>query len=253
MALPSRYNEPQRLEWKNATKDEAGQDKQTPKMNALSMFLMNMRTGTKVFQHFLSKSNLSHLIDGRVHQIWYLCSWPYSKSISNAFIFPTDKPYTVLIPSDSAFQRWHPIDWGFYPFSVFEFTESVLRNHFLQLKTPLSMQDIRRSGVVSKIKTLGDETLLFKSKRKLDCSEHCLWEKPFIKKSIFFSNQPHPRWIMCPSPPTTASRMARKYSSFPKYCLYPRQSYPNYIRWANRSYYSTYYTSRFNINGWEAI
>lgn len=81
-------------------------------------------------------------------------------------MFPLDKPYTVLIPSDSAFQRWHPIDWGFYPFSVLEFTESVLRNHFLQLKTPLSMQDIRRSGEVSKIKTLNGENLVFKSKRK---------------------------------------------------------------------------------------
>lgn len=80
--------------------------------------------------------------------------------------FPSDKPYTVLIPSDSAFQRWHPIDWGFYPFSVFEFTESVLRNHFLQLKTPLSMQDIKRSGELSKIRTLGDENLIFKSRRK---------------------------------------------------------------------------------------
>lgn len=87
-------------------------------------------------------------------------------------LFSLEKPFTVLIPSDSAFQRWHPIDWGFYPFSVFEFTESVLRNHFLQLKTPLSMQDIRRSGVVSKIKTLGNENLIFKSKRK-SCNVLC--------------------------------------------------------------------------------
>lgn len=61
-----RYNAPQRLEWKNATKDETGQNKQSAKMNALSMFLMNTRTGTKVFQHFLFKSNLSHLIDGKI-------------------------------------------------------------------------------------------------------------------------------------------------------------------------------------------
>lgn len=63
-AIYGRYNAPQRLEWKNATKEEMGQDKQSAKMNALSTFLMGMRTGTKVFQHFLSKSNLSHLIDG---------------------------------------------------------------------------------------------------------------------------------------------------------------------------------------------
>lgn len=77
-----------------------------------------------------------------------------------------DKAYTVLIPSDNAFQRWHPIDWGFYPFSVTEFTESVLRNHFLQLKTPISMQDIRRTGEISKIKTLGGENITLKNRRK---------------------------------------------------------------------------------------
>lgn len=71
----------------------------------------------------------------------------------------------MLIPADSAFQRWHPIDWGFYPFSVAEFTESVLRNHFLQLKNPLTLQDIRRSGEISKIKTIGGENLTFKSRR----------------------------------------------------------------------------------------
>lgn len=103
--------------------------------------------------------------------------------------FLLDKPYTVLIPSDSAFQRWHPIDWGFYPFSVFEFTESVLRNHFLQLKMPLSMQDIRRSGEVSKIKTLGDENLIFKSKRKsrlFELSTLLRNLSPALKQKSFF-------------------------------------------------------------------
>lgn len=59
-----RYNEPQKLEWKNATKEETLPSKYELKQNALVNFLMNMKTGTKVFQHFLLKSNLSHLVDG---------------------------------------------------------------------------------------------------------------------------------------------------------------------------------------------
>lgn len=61
-----RYNEPQKLEWKNATKEEALPSKYELKQNALINFLMNMKTGTKVFQHFLLKSNLSHLVDGKI-------------------------------------------------------------------------------------------------------------------------------------------------------------------------------------------
>ncbi|KAF4524638.1 hypothetical protein B566_EDAN013747 [Ephemera danica] len=43
-----------------------------------------------------------------------------------------DEQYTVLFPMDRAFQRWHPIDWGFYPFSVPDFTADVVRSHFLK-------------------------------------------------------------------------------------------------------------------------
>lgn len=78
----------------------------------------------------------------------------------------TEKAYTILIPIDSAFQRWHPIDWGFYPFIVSEFTESVLRNHFLQLKAPIRMQDIKRATEISKVKTMGGELVTFRSYRK---------------------------------------------------------------------------------------
>ncbi|XP_059617960.1 uncharacterized protein LOC132262650 [Phlebotomus argentipes] len=132
----NRYNEPQRLEMKNTTKHEAMVAKDS-KISALMAFLASMKTGTKVFQHFLSKSNLSHYLN--------------------------DVHYAVLIPTDNAFQRWHPIDWGFYPFSVHEFTESVLRNHFIQLKTPLRMEDIKRIHGERRFKTLGGETVVFKS------------------------------------------------------------------------------------------
>lgn len=60
-----RYNKPQKLEWKNVTKEEALPSKYELKQNALVNFLMNMKTGTKVFQHFLMKTNLSHLVDGK--------------------------------------------------------------------------------------------------------------------------------------------------------------------------------------------
>lgn len=77
-----------------------------------------------------------------------------------------EKAYTILIPTDSAFQRWHPIDWGFYPFSVAEFTENVLRNHFLQLKAPIRMQDIKKATEISKVKTMGGENITFRNSRK---------------------------------------------------------------------------------------
>jgi len=110
------------------------------KASPLMSFLANMKTGTKVFQHFLSKSNLTRIMD--------------------------DNAYTVLIPSDNAFQRWHPIDWGFYPFSVPEFTESVLRNHFLPMQRPLRLafDSLIMDEVV--VTTMGGEDVVFHGQRK---------------------------------------------------------------------------------------
>lgn len=65
------------------------------------------------------------------------------------------------MPSDSAFQRWHPIDWGFYPFSVTEFTEGIMRNHFVPVRNPLRIDDRAQ-----KFKTLGGEMVVFKGVRK---------------------------------------------------------------------------------------
>lgn len=78
-----------------------------------------------------------------------------------------DGSYTILIPSDNAFQRWHPIDWGFYPFSVPEFTESILRNHFLPMQRPLKLDEIKEINGERKFKTLGGETVTFKGKCNL--------------------------------------------------------------------------------------
>lgn len=61
-----------------------------------------------------------------------------------------------MVPTDRAFQRWHPIDWGFYPFSVPEFTEGVLMNHFIK-------GNIRQDHLTGKltVKTLGDREITF--------------------------------------------------------------------------------------------
>ncbi|ETN59663.1 hypothetical protein AND_008736 [Anopheles darlingi] len=133
----NRYNEPQRLEMKNITKELAS-NRENRIGQHVTNFLAGMKSGTKVFQHFFSSSNLSQLID--------------------------DSSYMVLIPSDTAFQRWHPIDWGFYPFSVQEFTESVLRNHFIRIRQPLRMADLRAAHAVHRLKTLGGEYVVLKSK-----------------------------------------------------------------------------------------
>lgn len=78
-----------------------------------------------------------------------------------AHFFVVDVEYTVLVPIDFAFQRWHPIDWGFYPFSVPEFTEYVLKNHFIIGKYK---QNSLQDG--EEVLTLGGNKLKFTTKRK---------------------------------------------------------------------------------------
>ncbi|XP_020717808.1 uncharacterized protein LOC101451233 [Ceratitis capitata] len=133
----SRYNEPQRLEMRNITTTHTKIEPilKESKSSPLMSFLNSMKSGTKVFQHFLSKSNLTQIMD--------------------------DGTYTILIPSDNAFQRWHPIDWGFYPFSVHEFTESVLRNHFLPTQHPLRMAEVKNADKMV-VRTMGGENVVFR-------------------------------------------------------------------------------------------
>ncbi|KAF6215018.1 hypothetical protein GE061_009766 [Apolygus lucorum] len=73
----------------------------------MTQVLSLLQSGVRVFQHLLARSNVTKLLK-------------------------KEDDYTVLVPTDRAFQRWHPIDWGFYPFSVPEFTEMVLMNHFIK-------------------------------------------------------------------------------------------------------------------------
>ncbi|XP_060517009.1 transforming growth factor-beta-induced protein ig-h3 [Cylas formicarius] len=91
-----------------------------------------LKSRVRVFQHFLSRSNVSQSLN-------------------------EGEEYTVFVPTDHAFQRWHPIDWGFYPFSVPEFTESIIINHFI--KGRLKQNSIQDGQAV---RTLGGREIVFK-------------------------------------------------------------------------------------------
>lgn len=99
----------------------------------LSQVLSYLKTGVRVFQHFLSRSN-----------------------VSIAQLLKEGEEYTVFVPIDHAFQRWHPIDWGFYPFSVPEFTENVMINHFV--RGNLHQENIHDGQIA---KTLGGKEVVF--------------------------------------------------------------------------------------------
>ncbi|XP_018568871.1 uncharacterized protein LOC108909119 [Anoplophora glabripennis] len=120
--------------------------------------LSYLKSGVRVFQHFLSRSNVSKLLR-------------------------EDEEYTVFVPTDHAFQRWHPIDWGFYPFSVPEFTESVIVNHFVQGR--LKQETIKDGDVV---KTLGGKEIVFKKAPSLTVNGATIvkGDTPVAKGNIMF-------------------------------------------------------------------
>jgi len=60
--------------------------------------------------------------------------------------------YTVLAPVDEAFQNWHPIDWGFNPFSVAEFLNDTLINHVVQ-------GSIETNSETATLTTIGDRVV----------------------------------------------------------------------------------------------
>nr|XP_018901841.1 PREDICTED: transforming growth factor-beta-induced protein ig-h3 [Bemisia tabaci] len=107
-----------------------------------------LQSGVRVFQHLLARSNVTKLLN---------------QDETYTVFVPTDlnqdETYTVFVPTDRAFQRWHPIDWGFYPFSVPEFTESVLMNHFV--KDNIHQDQIKDE---QKFKTLGGKEVIFQRK-----------------------------------------------------------------------------------------
>ncbi|KAG8266479.1 hypothetical protein J6590_071433 [Homalodisca vitripennis] len=93
-----------------------------------------LQGGVRVFQHLLARSNVTKLLK-------------------------QEESYTVFVPTDRAFQRWHPIDWGFYPFSVPEFTENILANHFVPFNI---RQEQIKDGQT--FKTLGGQDIVFNKK-----------------------------------------------------------------------------------------
>nr|CAD7196997.1 unnamed protein product [Timema douglasi] len=103
-------------------------------LESVTQVLSFLKSGVKVFRQFLAKSNVSHLLtDG--------------------------EEYTVFVPTDHAFQRWHPIDWGFYPFSVPEFTNTIIVNHFVKGNLH---QDSIKDGQTAM--TLGGQEITFARK-----------------------------------------------------------------------------------------
>ncbi|CAH0557354.1 unnamed protein product [Brassicogethes aeneus] len=117
-----------------------------------------LKSGVRVFQHFLSRSNVSKLLE-------------------------EGEEYTVFVPTDHAFQRWHPIDWGFYPFSVPEFTESIITNHFVKGRLK---QDIIKDGQT--VKTIGGREILFKKTPNLTVNGAMVvtGDTPVSKGNIMF-------------------------------------------------------------------
>nr|CAD7426879.1 unnamed protein product [Timema monikensis] len=104
-------------------------------LESVTQVLSFLKSGVKVFRQFLAKSNVSHLLtDG--------------------------EEYTVFVPTDHAFQRWHPIDWGFYPFSVPEFTDTIIVNHFVKGNLH---QDSIKDGQTAM--TLGGQEITFARRR----------------------------------------------------------------------------------------
>ncbi|GLH16155.1 Transforming growth factor-beta-induced protein ig-h3-like Protein [Gryllus bimaculatus] len=112
----------------------AGHDNSTFLEN-VNEILSFLKSGVRVFRDFLSRSNVSHLLQN-------------------------GEEYTVLVPTDHAFQRWHPIDWGFYPFSVPEFTEMIMTNHFIHGN--LKQENIRDG---QKALTVGGKEITFSRKQ----------------------------------------------------------------------------------------
>ncbi|XP_075214572.1 transforming growth factor-beta-induced protein ig-h3 [Lycorma delicatula] len=120
-----------------------------------------LQSGVRVFQHLLARSNVTKLLK-------------------------QEESYTVFVPTDRAFQRWHPIDWGFYPFSVPEFTESVLLNHFINANIH---QDQIKDGQT--FKTLGGKEVTFSKKSSLTINgvDIVKGDTPVVRGNIMFISE----------------------------------------------------------------
>lgn len=64
--------------------------------------------------------------------------------------------YTALVPYDSAFYQYYPIDWGFNPFLVDNFTQDVILNHFI--RGNVALEDLPS---LAELTTLGGQVIKF--------------------------------------------------------------------------------------------
>ncbi|XP_068209801.1 uncharacterized protein [Palaemon carinicauda] len=64
--------------------------------------------------------------------------------------------YTALVPYDSAFYQYYPIDWGFNPFLVANFTKDVVLNHFI--RGNVALEDLPS---LAELTTLGGKVIKF--------------------------------------------------------------------------------------------
>ncbi|XP_064122433.1 LOW QUALITY PROTEIN: uncharacterized protein LOC135226650 [Macrobrachium nipponense] len=64
--------------------------------------------------------------------------------------------YTALVPYDSAFYQYYPIDWGFNPFLVANFTRDVVLNHFI--RGNVALEDLPS---LAELTTLGGRVIKF--------------------------------------------------------------------------------------------
>ena len=84
----------------------------------------------------ISSSLASHRDGPGVQRFLELC-----QQTGVGSLLSSNTSYTVLAPLDSAFRAWAPIDWGFDPFRVEDFSLKVLKKHFIPEVIDVFMED----------------------------------------------------------------------------------------------------------------
>ena len=77
-------------------------------------------------------------------------------------LFAKKQTFTLLAPLDEAFQKWHPIDWGFNPFAVDSFLEELMENLVVTEAVDIHQVEDKLEGEV--FRTLGGRTVRVSTK-----------------------------------------------------------------------------------------
>ena len=83
----------------------------------------------------------------------------YANSTNMTSLLKPNTSYTLLAPVDLAFQRWHPIDWGFNPFKVESFLQKLMRNFIIE-----DSIEVESSDTDKKYKTVGGKQIVITNK-----------------------------------------------------------------------------------------